>query len=443
MTLPNKKFLYLNAILLAVLLAHSVYRDIQLSRQYPWDLRNRVVGSRLQKDGKLPYTYYWQSKDGSRYYDASNKNADSFHASNITASPFFHELLYPICDFSQLAISRIWLCLEYFFLGAMIWMISTLTDDKWKKWILLNVGVLFTATEAWKDQINQGQIYIFVAFLMAGILVAMIRNKKAGIVLAGILAAAFVLTRPIAIVIFIPLLFYFKNNLLFLTISFFSLALYVIFVLVDPAEKALYKNYFTGMDLQIQIHQNLIGNTGLPNHPKPLRASLEGFEPDKLYQLGKEHPIKIRVEHGNLFLIYYRITSRKIPLPALYALAAVTIVGLSIGFYSKSKQYPMQFIQTLLFGFTLYMIMEIFSPVHRGQYSTVQWFPLVLAGIIILDGWKNKIFALLISGLLLNIVNFQWLVMRHTMGEFCWMAAMLILVYTNQGKRDLAKPGNT
>ena len=441
MRLPNKKLLFLNGILLAALLAHSAYRDFQMSRQYPWDLRNRVVGSRLQKDGKLPYTYYWQSKDGNRYYDASNKNPDSLHASNITASPFFHELLYPICDFSELAISRIWLCLEYFFLGTIIWMISTLTDDKWKKWILLNVGVFFTATEAWKFQVYEGQLYLSVAFLMSGILVALIRNKKAGIILGAILAAAFVLTRPIAIVIFIPFLFHFKNNLLFLGVSFFSLALYGLFVLADPSEKALYKNYFAGIAMQVQIHQHSIGNpppqTEL-NVVKP-KASLEGFEPDEIYRLGKEHPIRIHSENGNLFMIYYKITGRKIMLPALYLLTTVLIVGLSIVFYFKSTQYNLQLSQILLFGFTLYLIMEISSPIHRAQYNTVQWFPLVLAAVTLLNGWKNKIFLLLISGLLLNIFNFPWLLMRHTLGEFCWLAAMLILVYTNQEKRDLAK----
>jgi hypothetical protein len=441
MILPNKKILILNGILLTALLAYSVYRDFQMIRQYPWDLRNRVVGSRLQKDGKLPYNYYWQTKDGSRYYDASNKNQDSLHASNITASPFFHVLLYPICDFSELAISRIWLFLEYFFLGAMIWMVSTLTDDKWKKWILLNVGILFTATEAWKYHIYEGQLYLFEAFLMTGILVALIRSKKSGIIFAAILAAVFVLTRPIAFVIFIPFLFHFKNNLLFLGVSFFSLALYGLFVLADPAENALYKNYFTGIAMQVQIHQHSIGNPAPQtelNVARP-KASLEGFEPDEIYRLEKEHPIRILSENGNLFMIYYKITARKISMPVLYMLTAVLIVGFSILFYFKGTQYKMHLVQILLFGFILYMIMEISSPIHRAQYNTVQWFPMVLTGFTLLDGWRNKIFWLLILGLMLNICNFQWLLMRHTLGELCWLAAMLILVYTNQGKMNLAK----
>jgi hypothetical protein len=212
-------------------------------------------------------------------------------------------------------------------------------------------------------------------------------------------------------------------------------------VLADPAEKALYNNYFTGMAMQVQIHQNSIGNPASPTELLVVRpkASLEGFDQDEINRLEKEHPIRIHSENGNLFMIYYKIAARKITLPALYMLTAVLITGLSILFYFKSKQYRMQMVQILLFGFTLYMIMEISGPIHRPQYNTVQWFPMVLTGITLLDSWKNKIFWLLISGLILNICNFQWLPLRHTLGEFCWMAAMLILVFTDQKKRDLAK----
>ena len=72
MKFPDKKIIFLDVFFLAALLAHSIYRDIQLEKQYNDDLRNRVVGSRLQKDGKLPYTYYYKSGDDLRYFDIYN-----------------------------------------------------------------------------------------------------------------------------------------------------------------------------------------------------------------------------------------------------------------------------------------------------------------------------------------------------------------------------------
>ncbi|MDP9042728.1 MAG: hypothetical protein M3N30_12170, partial [Bacteroidota bacterium] len=63
----RKKFLLPDVILLMAILTHSVIRDVMYDKQYPGDLRNRIVGARLQKDGKLPYHYHWQESDGIRY----------------------------------------------------------------------------------------------------------------------------------------------------------------------------------------------------------------------------------------------------------------------------------------------------------------------------------------------------------------------------------------
>src|ERR1044071_6281791 len=92
-------------------IAYCVWRDIQLEKQYTGDLRNRVVGARLQKDGRLPYFYKWAPQDGLRYYDP--QNFDTLKVSNITATPFLHQLLYPIADKPQRTISGVWLGVEY------------------------------------------------------------------------------------------------------------------------------------------------------------------------------------------------------------------------------------------------------------------------------------------------------------------------------------------
>ena len=177
------KFLLLNGLFLAGLLAHSIYRDVQLEKQYPGDLRNRVVGARLQKDGILPYFYHWNldtiaGRQISRYMDPGNFVLQKGPPSNITASPFFHEMLLPICDLPQRTISRIWMWLEYFFLAGIIGMACGLTPDNRKRLLLVNVGILFTATEAWKTLITAGQLYFFIAFLMSCIITGLIHKKK-------------------------------------------------------------------------------------------------------------------------------------------------------------------------------------------------------------------------------------------------------------------------
>src|ERR1700722_10451753 len=160
MKYPGKIIFILNGILLLALLTHSIYRDVQLEKQYTVDLRNRVVGARLQKDGKLPYNYKYQQADGLRYFDFQNLNNDTSGISNITASPFFHELLFPICNLQEAAISKIWLWLQYFLLSCMIFLFSTLTHFAKEKLLILNLGIIFTATEAWKSLIKCGQLYL-------------------------------------------------------------------------------------------------------------------------------------------------------------------------------------------------------------------------------------------------------------------------------------------
>ncbi len=439
--------LLLNTVLLAFLLAHSVYRDIQMENQYPGDLRNRVVGARLQKDGKLPYHYHWQIGDGIKYYNQDedswlspdgsreNKIPLASDVNKITASPFTHELLYPICDLPQRTISRIWLWLQYILWAAMIGMIAGLTPSKEKKWLLLNIGVLFTATEAWKNLIAAGQIYLFVAFLICCLITALVNSKKPLVILGGLIAAMFVLTRPIGIVIFIPFIFSYKKNLLFLSAGFGSLIIYGLFIFISPYEKALYEDYLNAMNMQVQLHQKAAN--GLP--PAHIGSTskfsnVEGFDMADVYRLSLAHPIKLYSENGNIFVIYYKIFHRKLPLAILISGMICTVSLLCILFFIHYRKFNPQNLQILLFGFLLYMIVEIFNPIYHHQYNTVQWFPLVLAGFLLLPEWKHPIFFLLILGLVLNIVNIAWLPMRHTLGEFCWLTGLMLLVFSSRIK---------
>jgi hypothetical protein len=115
----------------------------------------------------------------------------------------------------------------------------------------------------------------------------------------------------------------------------------------------------------------------------------------------------------------------------LNTLSLLTIVILTILYYFSYVKNKLKPLQVILFGFTLYMIIEIFSPVYRHQYNTVQWFPLVLTALLIPMNRRSPGLLLLALGLVLNMVNFPWLPMRHTLGEFAWLAAMLLISFTD------------
>jgi hypothetical protein len=424
-----KNILLIPVVLLWVsLLAHSIYRDIQLER-FPADLRNRVVGARLQKDGKLPYFYYRTPEEGSRYLDPQNCNHLKGSASNITASPFFHQLLFPICDFPQRTIAIIWGWLQYIMLAIMTWMFWRMSHDYAKKMLVVTAAVLFTATEAWKSLILQGQLYFFVAFLIGCVIYCLHQHKKGLIVFAGICAAALVLTRPIALVIFLPFIFQYKKQLLFLVTALAALSVYGLFVLFSPPETALWKEYARAVQAHVQYHQ---GET------REMREILRSCEPEDLEGINiaavqkkiKEHPIRVYSENGNIFYIYRLITGKKMSLILLNILLVLTITLLVGFFFFLSRKNRPLLLQTLVFAFTLYMLVDLFSPIYRHQYYTVQWFPIVLSGCLLTNEWRKPAFLLLALGLLFNIINTPWIPVRHTLGEIFWLAGLLLIVFT-------------
>lgn len=422
----KKVLLILDVMLLSGIIIHSVNRDMMLARQYPSDLRNRVVGARLQKDGQLPYFYYWRSQDGERYADPNNQNLGPKTVNDITASPFFHELLMPICDLSQKTLVGLWTMLQYLLLTGITLLLCSLTKERNKKWLLVNISVLFTITEAWVCLISTGQLYLFEGFLMACVIFGVLRNYKSAIVFAGVCAAMLVLTRPIAIVIFIPFVLKHKKNLLWLFSAFAGLMLYGMFVLSNSFETSLWKQYEAALKVHVQLHQNDDPDLAAKQTFPVNLSSIEGYDFNEVNRLTFEHPIPVYSECGNFFYLYNITTGKKMPLAVLNSLLVISLILLSAVFYfsyRKNAPHPMQM---LIFAFTLYMLVEMFSPVHRHQYNTTQWFPIVLTGFLYLHHRPGP-FLLLVLGLVLNIGCITWLPMRHTIGELIWMAGSLLI----------------
>ncbi len=419
--------LWFNIFLFSVLLIYSVYRDIQLEKQYPGDLRNRQVGARLIKDGKLPYFYKWKQGDDIRYYDPNN--ADSFKVSIITATPFFHRILEPVCNLPFSVFSKLWLLLQYICLFIILLTIVLLCKTTFNKLIVLNIGIAFTYTEAWIMNARYGQIYLLFAAIFSIIAYLLIKYKQVvPLLLAGLLIASFILMRPIAVVMMIPFLLFFKKNVrLLLFTALFGLA-YGIFIMAYPFEKSLWKDYSDGLAEQVKIHQNQ--NPSLQKNDKiiPLH-NLEGFNMDKANMLSLNNYQANKSENGNVFHLYYLYKGRFMPLYILNSLWGITMLICCIYYYMVSRRYPFNIEAALIFGYTLYMLTEIFSPIHRHQYNTVQWLPALILTFTFMRSFNNTAFWLMMAGLILNISNTHLLPMRHTIGEFLILFGLLLAVY--------------
>jgi hypothetical protein len=232
-------------------------------------------------------------------------------------------------------------------------------------------------------------------------------------------------------------MFYYKKYLLYLGVCFTLLGLYVISVLTSSKEKSLYKNYFYSLRVHIKDHQE----DDLENQPAVAPKTfyydgVEGFYTDEIRRLSIEHPIKIYSENGNVFVFYHKLTSANMPLSLSNGLAILSILILAISFVIFHRSPPPKNLQIILFGFTIYMIVDFFAPVYRHQYYTIQWVPVILASFLLLPDRKNIVFLLLITGLLLNICNFSWLPMRHTLGEFCWLTGLILLSFSSILKNE-------
>ena len=441
MNLKNK-WIFLNLLILSGILAHSIQRDIELEKQYASDLRNRVVGARIQKDGKLPYFFHAKPSEVPRYYDPV-ASLDTTLVSGNTASPFFHQLLFPICDLPQRTLSRLWLASEYLILFSITWMIIRFSVSTQQKLLVLNTAVLFTMTEAWIHHIASGQLYLFVAFLICLVFYALLIDKKWIRILGGLFAAMLILTRPVTLVILIPFIFQPGKYIVFLTSTFVFLALYGLFVWTSPFQKSVWEQYRLAIQKHVEIHQGINKSVLFP-YDHDYIPYLEGFSRDEIFKNLKEHPILDKNgETGSFFLIFRNVTHHKLPLQILNGMNIFNLLFFSALFFYYGRKYPPSVTQVFILGFLLYMLAEIWNPITRNPYNVVQWLPVILVGMFSLsageNGYKQPAFILLVAGLFLTITNFHWIPDRNTLGEFCWMAAMLILVFTDQKKRDLAK----
>jgi hypothetical protein len=143
-------------------------------------------------------------------------------------------------------------------------------------------------------------------------------------------------------------------------------------------------------------------------------------------------PSKVYSENGNVFVLYRLLLHRKLPVAALGALSLLTILALTAIFYlgrrsAQNASAVTDLTRTAIFGFCLYMIADLFSPIYRHQYFSVEWvFPFLLAGSI----WspqRRTWYIAIAAGLLLSIVHLPFLKMANTIGEYMILLALLAI----------------
>jgi hypothetical protein len=422
----NNRSLILLGILCACILSWCLIRDLRIEKQYGSDLRNRVVGARLQMDGKLPYFYYWRPEHGGRYYDPFQK--DTTYANAITASPFFHHLLYPIANLPQRQISRIWLTVEYSLFIACMLIAFSFTKNGWQRWAVAVSGMLFLFTTAWVEHIHVNQIYIFFPLLCLAFIYFFRRPHNLFFsFFAGLTAVSLVLARPTMIFFFIPfLLLINRYSLKYLLVFFTPVIILLSYSFFNKMERSFWIDYKKGLAAQIEDHQS--GTYGLRNLAfKQIRyAEWEGWNQDSIRKEKELRPIKFKIEFAGVKSIAINVFNKKLSTKELtYSFGIISVFLITFFVIKRWKDPSMNVAIAAIFGFCLYMLSDLFSPIVRPQYNTVQWlFPLLFCASFY-DRRYKKFHLLLTLGLVLNVLTISQIKMRHTLGEYLILFALL------------------
>jgi hypothetical protein len=419
--------IWLSFLIAIVLLAIAFARDLQYEKLYPDDLRNRVVGARLIADGKSPYFYKWKPEDGMRYYDPANFNTNII--SNTTASPFLHSLVIPFSNLSQRTISFMWLLGQYIILIGMGLVAYRYAQGAGKHACLLLTGI-FPYTDGWIRHVLTGQFYLLIPFLLfiTYILLAG-RQKNWRLIIAALCAVMVVLIRPFAALSFIPFLFILPVTKKFIVYSVAASAAYLLFVIASPHQMRVYKDYNQFIKYAVNEHQEkpLPTRTVIAN---PGFRYLEGYDINSIRLYKKKNPVKSFSENGNFFVLYRKVVGKQIPEQWLLAGSMLCTLLILLLFYFGTARNGRSLEQCVLVGFVIYMVLEMFLPMHRHQYNTVQFlFPLLLTAMHIRN-LKLPVIVLIATGLLLNTLKWQVIPMKNTAGELLMLAGLLLATVT-------------
>lgn len=422
----SKLSFLLMGILCAAAFAWCVNRDMEREKQYTVDLRNRIVGARLQMDGKLPYFYKWKPEDGIRYYDPIK--LDTTYTNAITASPFFHHLLYPIANLPQRQLSKIWLGIEYCLFIACVLIAFSLATTYWQRWAVAITGILGLFTVAWQLHVYLGQYYIVIPFLAMALVFCLRRkNSVTFALLAGCLAATFVFTRPSAIVFFLPFLLLRKQFSAKYLICFLApILLLAGYSLLSPTERSLWADYKKSIAAHMKDHMSPDREERMDAYQPPYIHQWEGWHQDSIRDEMKKNYIDWKFEFSNISSIAKNIFHINLSEKTLIISLAVSWMLLVALFYYESKQAAnFNIAHAAIFGFCLYMLADFFSPIRRIEYYAIQWmFPLLLCASLY-NPRQKVLYILLAIGVLLEIADAPFIKMRHTLGELIILLALL------------------
>jgi len=425
-----------------LVLQEIIPRDIRYIKEYPADLRNRIVGARMIEDGRSPYFYHWKNGDGLRYYDP--QAFDTNEPSISTSTPFLHHLLTPIANLPQARILNIWLVIQYLLLTVMTVLAFRIARTVEQQQAVLLLVLIFLLTNAWKSLTWEGQTYLLIPFFA---LVAYIFTRPPRAigrsVAAGAAAACLVLLRPNTLVFFLPFLFLLKRFPFSWKAAFLIPGLLLGgWVLLSPRENGLWRDYARMVQEQIKVHQDL-PRTIPHNDPDPHFKVWEGVDMPAANSASEAEPVKVYSENGNFFVLFRNVFHRKLPVAVLEGIC-IAVIAVLLGLYALQRPWQeWELSRVAIFAYCLYMVTDLFSPVYRHQHYEVQWLTPLLIAAATYRKQKKVWYGLLLVALLLGCIHLPFMKMENTIGEYLILAVLLgisLLPARSSGHPAVAEP---
>jgi|GEM_PF-2632884 len=386
------------------------------------DMRGRVVGARLIKDGRLPYYYSWYPGDTMRYFGGSIVDSPRRVGviSNLTAPP---SILRPMTLFADSDEYKIdwgaFVLFHAFFLVSVLLALRYTQRRRWPQVLLLLLPVMLT--DGWIYHFFTSQYYILFGFMLMLVSLLLLRRKEMA---AGALFALLFLFRFNTVVFSFPFLLLGWRYRRFFAAGTACVLAYGLFVLASPFEQKLWKEYFAALKDHQDVHMGVA-----PAHPEPLGhiypltvlpEEFEGQNYHKLDSLFRKEHIRINFESSNFKMGYEAITGHypSVIMLQVLLLAAMllTLLALRLGSgVRKIRDIPPH--KLVITGLFFYFLTNFFSTIATVPYHLPQWLAAGVIFAIYAQRLPRVVPVLFMLGMVANFYILPGFRGKHLLGE--------------------------
>jgi hypothetical protein len=404
------------------------------------DLRSRIVGARHIKDGHSPYYHAWYPGDSLRYFSGfyvDTPRVKEKELANLTASPAMLRSMTVFADEDQYKIDWGFFIAFHLFFIISIALALYYTPEK-KRLLCLLLLIPFIITDGWIYHFYVVQHYIPFGFLLTIITILLLKNKQFA---AGVLFAILFLLRLNTLLFAVPFLLLAFRYRTFIVTSFVGVAIYAVFVLINPFEKKLWLDYFSSLKIHqaeqmVEYVPAIQGNFyTLPLLPR----NFEGTDYIKLDSLMRKENFNINKESSNFKNAYLAVAGHY---PSVIALQLLLLASISIillwyifQIRKKGKEIAPTY-KLAVTGLLFYFLSNFFSTVATVPYHLPQWWAMAVIYAIYIRRIPKLTIVLFLAGILLNnhfAPDFRG---RHLLAEMLLLASALVVVFLPARKVD-------